>query len=90
MDRHTLSSSSPPKTLEERACNIWAEDNAKELLETIANLKKPALDLGTHPGTATHYFAKEGTDNDLRHILVSTAVYRWKRLELTSSQGSHL
>ena len=58
----------------------WAEDNARELLKTIANWKRSDLDLGTYPGAATHYFAKEGTEKDLRHILVSRAVYRWKSL----------
>ena len=61
-------------TSAKRELDAWVEANAAELLKAIRNWKRTERAPNVRPGAATHYNAKEGTEKDLRHNLVSKAV----------------
>ena len=65
-------------TSAKRQLDAWVEANATELLKAITNWKRAERAPDVRPGTATHYNAREGTEKDLRHNLVSQAVQRGK------------
>ena len=74
----------------ERELDAWVKASAKELLKAIGNWKRAGKDSDVCPGTVTRYDAVEGTENDLRHNLVSREFDRGKGTALTVSQGPHL
>ena len=104
MEKHASSSRSQPDTPNnvistskgsssvsaERELDAWVKASAKELLKAIANWKRAGKDPDVCPGTVTRYNAVEGTENNLRHNLVSIDVDRGKGTALTVSQGPYL
>ena len=75
-DKEIPTSKEALSTSAKRQLDAWVEANARELLKAITNWKRTERAPDVRPGTATHYNAREGTEKDLRHNLVSKAVQR--------------
>lgn len=85
MNDHASSSRSPPKTSTdadrssdesasvslEQELVAWGDRNLQSLLKDFVTGKKSKIGVAMCPNTVTRCIAKEGTDEDLRFILVS-------------------